>query len=188
MRRVLASVTVAIVAAGLAPQATRAASLGPAAPAASTPAQGLSRPAIHRAVARATHSRYLWATVNICLPKPHSGGVIGVRGEMPALGFASALSMTIQLNQYLPTQKRFAAVPGATARRTVTIGGRTRGVHQDGAEFPYASNTGTLNATVTFTWTRGGRRLGRATRTTTGGHPSAAFGQPPHSSTGRCRL
>ena len=179
MRRVLASLMAVIAIVMLAPAESRAAA---------RPATGPSPQAIHRALARAQRSSYLWATVNICEPEPQHGGLIGVRGEMPALGFGASLSMTIQLNQYLPREKRYVAVKAATASRTVTIGRQTRGVHQSGAEFPYATDTGMLDATVTFTWTRGGRVLDQVTRTTTGGHPSAAFGVPPHTSTASCQL
>jgi hypothetical protein len=143
---------------------------------------------IARAVARATRSPYLWATVNICLPNAHRGGLIGVRGEMPALGFSSTLSMTIQLGQYATAARRFVAVTGTTAHRTVTVGTLTSGIHQDGAEFPYSTDTGLLDATVTFTWTRDGQRLAQVSRATTGAHPSAAFGVPPGYSSAGCRL
>jgi hypothetical protein len=147
-----------------------------------------TRAQIRRAIARARRSSYLWATVNVCVPKPQRGGVIGIRGEMPALGFRTTLSMTIQLGEYLTRVKRYVPVTGATARRTVVIGPLATGVHQDGVEFPYATETSALDATVTFTWTRDGRQLLRMTRTTTGGHPSAAFGEPPGHSSASCRL
>ena len=70
----------------------------------------------------------------------------------------------------------------------MTVGTLTSGIHQDGAEFPYSTDTGLLDATVTFTWTRAGKPLAQVTRATTGGHPMAAFGQPPGHSTASCRL
>jgi hypothetical protein len=184
MRRAL-TCSLAALAAGLAP----AAAAGAAAARTATNAHHAPTPAeIHRAVARARRSSYLWATVNICLPRPHHGGVIGVRGEMPALGLRSTLSMTIQLRQYLATKHRFVDVTGTTARRTVTLGALRSGIHQDGAEFPYRSDTGVLSAEVTFTWVRDGRRLAQVMRATTGGHPSAAYGEPAGHSTARCTL
>jgi hypothetical protein len=147
-----------------------------------------TRAHIARAIDRAERSPYLWATVNICLPNPHQGGLIGVRGEMPALGFSATLSMTIQLGQYAQATRRFVAVSGTTARRTVTVGTLTSGIHQDGAEFPYSTDAGLIDATVTFTWTRDGHQLGQVSRATTGGHPSAAFGEPPGHSTASCEL
>jgi hypothetical protein len=142
---------------------------------------------IARAVHNATPTRLLWATVNVCVRR-RRGGVMGVRGELPALGFDSTLSMTVQLRQYETSASRFVWVRGATAQRTVTLGTVRTGVHQDGVEFPYASDTGELDAIVTFTWTRAGRRLAEVTLVTTGGHPTAAFSQPNGHTAAGCRL
>jgi hypothetical protein len=123
------------------------------------------------------------------VPSPHHGGLIGIRGEMPALGFGSTLSMTIQLNQRSGQSGNYSPVPGATASRTLTLGTfKGHQVHQAGVEFPYASDTARLNATVTFAWSRAGRQLGQVTQTTTGGHPQADFGQPPHHSSATCKF
>jgi hypothetical protein len=147
-----------------------------------------TRAAIARAVAHAERSSYLWATINICIPNVRHGGLLGVRGEMGALGFGSTLSMTIQLNQFDSQTRSFVPVKGSTATRTETLGPLSTGVHQGGAEFHYSSDTGLLDATVTFTWTRDGHRLGEVTRTTTSGHRTAAFAEPVGHSTASCRL
>jgi hypothetical protein len=141
---------------------------------------------IRRAVAGATRSSYLWATVNVC-ENHRKGGVMGVRGEMPALGFSATESMTIQLRQYDSRRRRYVSLGGA-ARQIASLGAIRTGVRQNGIEFPFDARTGTLDATVTFTWTRAGRRLAQVTRTTTGGHPSAAFGRPRHHTAPTCRL
>lgn len=146
-----------------------------------------TRVQILRAVHNATRSRYLWATVNVC-ERHHRGGLVGVRGQMPALGFDATLSMTVQLRQYDRADRRFVFVAGSTARHTVTLGSVPTGVHQDGAEFPYTTDTGELDAIVTFTWTRDGRRLAQVTRSTTGGHPAAAYSTPRGFSAASCRL
>jgi hypothetical protein len=170
-----------------------AASAGPVAAAAraATSASTSTTPTraeIARAVAHAERSSYLWATINICLPNARQGGLLGVRGEMGALGFGSTLSMTIQLNQFDRRTESFVPVQGSTATRTETLGPLSTGVHQGGAEFHYSSDTGLLDATVTFTWTRDGHRLGEVTRTTTSGHRTAAFAEPVGHSTASCRL
>ncbi len=181
MRRTLIGTAVAV-----------AAALGPVA-ATTPPAVAKSKPAaptsaqIRTAVGRAERSKYLWATVNVCTSK-RPGGLLGVRGEMPALGFASTLSMTVSLNQYSTAHRGFVAVPGATAKRTVSLGSFSSHVHQGGAEFPFSANPGVLDATVTFTWTRGSTRIGRVSRTTRGGHPGADFSSPPHFSAAQCKL
>ncbi|HTU30403.1 MAG TPA: hypothetical protein VMF07_13555 [Solirubrobacteraceae bacterium] len=143
---------------------------------------------ITRAITHAERSRYLWATINICRPHVRQGGLVGVRGEMGALGFRSTLTMSVQLRQYDSKRRSYVAVRGSTATRTVSLGPLESGVHQDGAEFHYASDTGLLDATITFTWTRNGKRLGKVTRTTTGGHHNAAFAQPKGHSASSCRL
>lgn len=176
MRRVMIAIG-CVLAAG-------AGSVGGAQAASTTPTRGQ----IRRAVAHAERSSYLWATINVCMPGVRHGGTLGVRGEMGALGFRSTLSMTVQLRQYDTTSKSFLPVAGSTANRTVTLGSLRHGVHQDGAEFHYSSDTGLLDATITFTWTRDGRRLGAVTRTTTSGHHSAAFAEPVGHSTATCRL
>ncbi|MEA2144947.1 MAG: hypothetical protein QOG59_534, partial [Solirubrobacteraceae bacterium] len=66
------------------------------------PAQAASGPSptiISAAVAKARHSRDLWTTVNVCTPrpKPHT---VGVRAQMPALGFRAWLSMQVQLDYW----------------------------------------------------------------------------------------
>jgi hypothetical protein len=147
-----------------------------------------TRSQIRTAVTHAERSSYLWATVNICRSHLRRGGLVGIRGEMGALGFDSTLSMIVQLRQYDRSRRSFIPVKASTARRTVTLGWLRTGVHQDGAEFHYASDTGLLDAAVTFIWTRDGRRLGEVTRTTTSGHPTAAFAEPTGHSTSSCRL
>ena len=158
----------------------------PAAAARSRPA-GPTTARVRASVARAERSKYLWATVNIC-SDGHPGGLMGVRGEMPALGFSATLSMTIQLNQYSTKRKAFVAVPGATAKRAVSLGALRSRVHQGGAEFPFSANPGLLDATITFTWTRAGTQIGRVSRPTTGGHPEADFSRPAKFSAAQCRI
>ncbi len=143
---------------------------------------------IRRAVTGAERSSYLWATINICRPRARRGGLVGVRGEMGALGFRSTLTMSVQLRQYDSKRRSFVPLRASTATRAVTVGTFRTGVHQDGAEFHYSSDTGLLDATITFTWTRDGRRLGRVTRTTSSGHHDAAFAEPTGHSTASCRL
>jgi hypothetical protein len=146
---------------------------------------------IRKAVAGAERSEMLWATVNVCQTKgtqAAQGGSIGVRGQMPTLGFASTLSMTIQLNRYSPKTKSFVALPYATAKTTVSPGTFATDLHQDGAVFPFSGPAGLLNATVTFSWTRAGKLLGSTTQQTTAGHRDAVGGRPAHYSTAQCQL
>jgi hypothetical protein len=146
---------------------------------------------IRKAVAKAERSKMLWATVNVCQTKGKQaaqGGSIGVRGQMPTLGFASTLSMTIQLNRYSATSKSFVSISEATATRTVSPGAFATDLHQAGEVFPFTGPAGLLNATVTFSWTRAGKLLGSTTQQTTAGHPDASGGRPAHYSTAQCQL
>jgi hypothetical protein len=143
---------------------------------------------IARALARAERASTLWATINIC-HVARSGDLVGVRGEMPALGFMSRMSMTVALQSWSVSRRAFVSVPSPNASNHVALGAHAAGLQQGGAEFPFRTgSTGQWRAAVTFSWVRGGRVLGRATRTTTAGHPGADFSSPPHYSAASCRL
>lgn len=154
--------------------------------AAATPASiGPAR--IARAVSNAEQSSSLWATVNICDTKRYRNA-IGVRGQMPALGFASQLSMVVQVDYWSATARRFVAISSAAASHTLSLGRKSSGLYQDGAVFPFGAHAGLLNATITFTWTRNGTVIGHTRRRTTAGHRSADFGNPAHYSAAQCRI
>jgi hypothetical protein len=142
---------------------------------------------IAAAVARAEHSSSLWATVNICSSRKDPDS-LGIRGQMPTLGFPALLSMMIQVDYWSTAMKRFVPIQSATATTTLPLGRQSTGLQQDGAIFPFRAHTGRLNATVTFTWRRAGKVLGQTTRRTTAGHPDADFGSPPHFSAAQCTI
>jgi hypothetical protein len=190
MRRTMICIATMLAVAGVSTGVARAATSTSTTTTSTTtsPSPTPTRAQISRAVTNAERSSYLWATINICRSHVRHGGLVGVRGEMGALGFRSTLAMTVQLRQYNGGRRTFIPVKGSTATRTVTLGSLDTGVHQDGAEFHYSSETGLLDATITFTWTRNGRRLGTVTRTTTSGHHEAAFAEPTGHSAASCRL
>lgn len=151
-------------------------------------AKSPSRGQITRAVASAERSRSLWATVNICDSRAYPDR-IGVRGQMPSLGYPAQMTMTIALRAYSTTAKRFKAIDSPNAVNAVTLGTHSRGLQQSGAVFPFAKgDKGLWDATIVFTWRRSGRIVGQTTRTTTAGHPNADYGSPPHYSAAQCRL
>lgn len=165
---------------------TAAISATATAPAAAAPPP--TRRQIARAVSTAEHSKSLWATVNICNSRRHPD-VLGVRGQMPTLGFSAQLTMRIQLNYWSTTAKAFKPITSPNAVATRRLGSLTTGLQQDGAEFRFGKTaTGLYNATVTFTWTRSGKVLGRVKRTTTAKHHDADFGSPPHYSAAKCLI
>jgi hypothetical protein len=146
-----------------------------------------SQTQIQQALARAKRSRQLWATINICASGSDSGR-IGIRGQMPALGFPSTLFMRIQVEYWSPRARRFKPVPDRDAKKRVRLGGVTSGFEQGGHTFTFAPHAGLLRATVTFQWWGFGRLLGSAIRNTRRGHPDADGGQPRHFSAGLCAL
>jgi hypothetical protein len=143
---------------------------------------------ISRALARAEAASTLWATINIC-HVGRSGDLIGVRGQMPTLGFTSRMSMTLALQTWSASHRAFVTVPSPNASNHVALGPHSSGLQQGGAEFPFrAGSAGRWRASVTFSWVRAGRLLGHATRTTTAGHPGADYSSPPHYSAAACQL
>lgn len=160
----------------------------PAAAQAANPPPGPTAAQIKAALAAARRSTQLWATVNICNTK-HYPGVIGIRAQMPALGFASRLSMTIQVDYWDAAAKRFLAVPDPGARSTVRFGVVTNGWEQGGRSLDFGrGHKLALRGTVTFAWTRAGKVLGRVTRTTAAGHKDADLGDPVHYSAASCTI
>ena len=147
-----------------------------------------SRHQIASAVRSAERSRSLWATVNICNSRRYPYR-IGVRGQMPSLGFPSVMAMTVTLNSWSATDKRFVAIKSPNAVDRIVLGSHRTGLEQDGTIFPFDKQaTGRWNATIEFTWTVHGRIVGRAKRRTTAGHRDADFANPPHYSAAQCRI
>jgi len=148
---------------------------------------GVGSAQIARAVRSAERSRSLWATVNICDTRKYRND-IGVRGQMPALGFSAKLYMVVQVNYWSRTHNRFLPIQSNLATTRLSLGNSATGLEQDGAVFPFSAHTGLLNATFTFIWTRKGTLIGQTVRRTTAGHHDADHGSPPHFSAAQCRI
>lgn len=144
-----------------------------------TPAQ------IRTAIGRAEGAKTLWATVNICDTRADPN-VLGVRGQMPSLGFASWMSMQIHLTYYNRAKKTFVSAPATT--KTIRLGRSAHGLQQGGATYTFKGPTPVLRASVSFIWRRSGRTLGTTQMVTTDGHPGADFGSPPRFSAASCRI
>jgi hypothetical protein len=140
---------------------------------------------IRRAISRAEASRTLWATVNICDTRQHPD-IIGVRGQMPGLGFPSWMSMDVQVNYWSKKKRRFLPSPGAS--ELVRLGRSSTLLQQGGATMQFLNYHGYLNATIQFIWRRSGRLLGETTRRSTAGHQQADFGDPKHYSAKQCKI
>ena len=140
---------------------------------------------ISAAVLRAERATTLWGTINICDTRADPN-VLGVRGQMPSLGFASWMSMEIRLDYYNAKHRRWIADPGTL--KTIRLGRSARGLQQGGATYAFTGATPPLRAQVRFFWRRSGRLLGSTAVLTTAGHPGADFGSPPGYSAASCRI
>ncbi len=147
--------------------------------------KGPSTQQIQAAVKQAARSKDLWATFNICNTRNHPNSV-GIRGQMPGLGFRAQLSMEFQMKYWSARQKRFRQIKGAD--KSITLGSQSTGLYQDGVTFRFAPHAGFLASVVSFDWTLGSRSVAHLTRWTSKGHPNADGGDPPHYSAGRCVL
>jgi hypothetical protein len=146
---------------------------------------GPTRSQISTALARVERSRNLWATVNICNTKNHPN-VVGIRGQMPALGFNSLLSMQVELRYWSDAAKRYKALP--STRQTIALGTEKAGLHQSGLSFRFSPHAGTLAGTIRFEWRLNRRSIGHAVRHTSPDHPDADQGDPVHFSAGKCDI
>lgn len=141
---------------------------------------------IQAAVTVAERSPDLWATVNQCASTP-TLDTVGIRGQMPSLGYAATLSMDISVfywngSTFQPTD----------ATKKVTLGKGTHGIHQDGLNFtfvpPAPGTTSLLRGTITFEWTIGTKVVGKVTRNTGHGYANVGFSNPPGFSAGTCTI
>jgi hypothetical protein len=146
-------------------------------------ARGPTASQIRTAVRKAERSRDLWATVNICDTKRYSG-VIGIRGQMPSLGFRANLDMNVGVDYWVRTKHKFVPVPRVSER--VSLDSAQLGLRQGGVRFKFGKHAGHLRGSVTFEWRLGRRIIGSVTRTTRGGHPGADFGDPLRFSASQC--
>jgi hypothetical protein len=138
---------------------------------------------IRTALRQAKTSPRLWATVNVCNTRNHPG-VIGIRAQMPALGFAATLRMRFEVDYLSAQGKNYKPVHGAS--RNIDLGVQKTGLHQEGVLFSFPGQSGQLRGKVRFQWANGRQLLGQALQTTTHGHPGADFGEPAHYSAPHC--
>jgi hypothetical protein len=153
----------------------------PALGAASGPTPNQIKTAVHNA----ERSKRLWATINVCDTRKHPN-TIGIRGEVPALGFPASISISIAVDFYSQTDKRFEPDPNAIQK--IKLGEVAHGIHQRGVTFRFAPHTGRLRGTATFSWTRKGKVVGSTKRITTASHHDADFGDPSGYSAATCMI
>jgi hypothetical protein len=152
----------------------------PALGAASSPTPNQVRSAVHSA----ERSKRLWATINICDTHKHPHA-IGIRGQVPALGFSSTISIALGVDFWSKADKRFE--PDSNAKQVIKVGPVSKGIHQRGVMFKFAPHTGRLRGTATFSWTRHGKVIGKTKRTTSA-HRAADFSDPAGYSAATCTI
>jgi hypothetical protein len=140
---------------------------------------------IKSAVRSAERSKRLWATINVCDTRKHPN-TIGIRGEVPALGFPTTISIALGVDFWSKTDKRFE--PDPDAKQVIKVNSVSHGIHQRGVTFRFAPHTGRLRGTATFSWTRRGKVLGKTKRVTTPSHHDADFGDPSGFSAATCMI
>lgn len=139
---------------------------------------------VQAALKHAERSAGLWATINICDTAKHPN-TVGIRAQIPALGFATSLQMVVKLGYYAPGSATFKTVPDSTV--TLNLGQASVGYHQDGVNF-MVKPPATLNASVKFIWRSGSTVIGSVTRTTAPNRKGVQQGDPPGYSNDVCRI
>jgi hypothetical protein len=152
---------------------------------ASALASGPSAAQIRAAVGKAERSNELWATINICNTRRHPRQ-LGVRGQMPSLGFRSQMYMTFDVTYRSSAHGAFKPVP--KTKNKVMAGQASHKLIQDGRTYSFNPSSALLAGMVTFTWWRDGKVLGRTTLKTTGGHRHVDFADPPGFSAATCKI
>ena len=137
------------------------------------------------AVLVAERSNQLWATINICDTRRHPN-TIGIRGQVPTLGFPASISIAITVQFFNPDTKRFAPAPGA--RKSISISNAKAGTQQGGVTFQFPVHSGRLRGAAVFTWKRAGKVIGHTARLTTAGHHDADFSDPRGYSAATCTI
>lgn len=135
---------------------------------------------VRAAVQKAEHSKNLWSTINVCNTKRHRN-TIGIRGQMPGLGFSAQLRMRFGVEYW--TGKAFTRLRGL--ERSVALGA-AGGLHQAGVMFSFGPQAGRLRGSVTFEWRYRRKLIGHARATTTLHHRSADYGDPKGFSSEEC--
>jgi hypothetical protein len=139
-----------------------------------------------------THSKRLWATVNVCDTVGHPDG-IGIRGSMPGTGDRDdELFMRLQV-QYRRSDGSWRGLGRGADSGFIDLGHGAARVRQAGQTFtlsPPASGQPAflLRGLVTFEWRRDGDVERRSRRLTTAGHPDAVSADPPGFSAATCSI
>lgn len=155
----------------------------PAAGAASTSSP--SKAQIATAVAKATRSSELWVTINSCRRRGKLPGVVGVRAQMPGLGFPTQMRVTLTVSYFSATTHRYQPLQGTS--RTLTAPGVVTGTSQTGLSYMLSTPV-TVIAHAQFKWYYRGKLIGSAVRASSGGHKQVKGSDPSGYSVAACWL
>lgn len=138
-----------------------------------------------------THSRELWATVNVCSPKDQPN-TIGIRGSMPGDGHATdAMYMRFRVQYLDTTTNKWIDLSQGADSGFLKVGSAAL-TRQSGRSFQFAPAAGksayTLRGYVIFQWRKGASVLETVARPTTAGHTSLAGADPHGFSAATCAL
>jgi hypothetical protein len=144
-----------------------------------------------RATDALTHSKRLWATINVCDTIGHPDS-IGIRGSMPGTGDRTqVMYMRFQAQYFTPTDARWHNLAAADSG-FVEVGSAAR-TRQSGITFtitppragaaPYL-----LRGWVTFEWRDGDVVVHRARKRTAVGHPNTVGADPASFSAATCSI
>ena len=139
-----------------------------------------------------THSKRLWATVNVCDTVGHPDS-IGIRGSMPGSGDkAEVMFMRFQVQVFEQTDARWHYLVGADSGFVEVGSGRAK-ARQSGNTFtitpPRAGSAPyLLRGMVSFEWRKDAAVVRRARRSTTVGHPNTAGSDPAGFSAATCSI
>jgi hypothetical protein len=142
-----------------------------------------TRAQIARAVSQAERSSSVWATINICNSARYPN-VMGIRGQMPTLGFPARLRMVFQVDYWQYPNNGFRLLPGV--RTPVDLGQRSRGRYQAGVRFQFQPHAGLLRGRVRYQWQFGRRIIGHLDRVTRINHAAADYADPRGFSDWKC--
>jgi len=139
-----------------------------------------------------THSKRLWATVNVCDTVGHPDS-IGIRGSMPGSGDkAEVMYMRFQVQVFDQDDAHWHNLAGADSGFVELGSGRAR-TRQSGNTFTITpprpgAAAYLLRGVVTFEWREDGAVVRRARKSTTVAHPNTTGSDPAGFSAATCSI
>lgn len=143
------------------------------------------------------HSRYLWATVNVCdptTPPPDIGpDTIGIRASMPgARDGREVMFMRFRVQYFKDADMRWHNVTQGGDSGWMRVGLARYKARQSGRYFRFSPPTGKpsvlLRGKVNFEWRLKGEVVRKAAKLTTKRHRSSAGAYPPGYSDTTCTI